>query len=654
MSDRYLTRKETAAFLGITPDSVRNWTRQGLLDESAGGYTLVSVMALKKRIESGEVDRLSLRANKSCAKSKFIPLEYLENRAALGTIRNLVDFLENADIGLEEALFLLSINLFIKKGDISSLTTPSLKTILQFQESLYPRKCVLDFLSGWYDSLSERGFLAGPDSAAAVGFLLGCELPDEKDLLGIIYQSLLNEGKKSGFGSYYTPREVVRELLAEEVKKGERVLDPCCGTGQFLLSMAESIATPENIYGFDLDKIAVHITRVNLLLKYGDKEFTPHIFHEDTLLNSGRFTGFFDLIGTNPPWGAKYNPDVLEQIRTLFPEVKGKESFSFFIHASYRMLKEGGRMCFVLPESISNIKTHRDIRWFIAHRTRIKSISLLGKRFRNVMSRVLTICMSREEFVEEKSIEKSIEKGRGIKIIDGERTFFIDQRRFLDNRDYLFNIRMDELDELIFDTMINRDWVSLEGRAEWALGIVTGDNRRFLHDRPGKNREPVIRGADIFSYRIRKPEQFIEFTPERFQQTAPEEKYRCERKLVYRFISKRLVFALDETGAIPLNSGNILIPKMEDYPIEVLLAFFNSKLFSYYFIRKFGSVKILRGDLEELPFPLLDGESSEDLKRMVGQIMAKEISIDEIDKYIYGYYKLSSDEIGRIEAVLRD
>lgn len=66
------------------------------------------------------------------------------------------------------------------------------------------------------------------------------DLPtDEADLLGLVYQCLLSEGHKIRTGYYYTPKAVVDWMLGGfSFANGETLLDPCCGSGSFLLASA--------------------------------------------------------------------------------------------------------------------------------------------------------------------------------------------------------------------------------------------------------------------------------------------------------------------------------------------------------------------------------------------------------------------------------
>ena len=56
-------------------------------------------------------------------------------------------------------------------------------------------------------------------------------------------------------------------------------IDPCCGSGAFLLSLDS--AKPCQIFGIDNDPIAVMLAKFNLLLKFRNESFTPQIFCSD-------------------------------------------------------------------------------------------------------------------------------------------------------------------------------------------------------------------------------------------------------------------------------------------------------------------------------------------------------------------------------------
>ena len=189
---------------------------------------------------------------------------------------------------------------------------------------------------------------------------------------------MLSEGDKNIQGSYFTPRNIIRELTnTVNVTTHTNILDPCCGTGSFLINIEGS--NPENLYGIDIDPIAVIIAKTNLFIKFKEQEFSPKIYCGDFLtLNHTLYdviTGLpeqFDAIISNPPWGATITKDY----NRYYPDITSGETFSFFIRQSIQKLKRNGQLCFLLPESILNVGAHQDIRKYMLDHTSIQRISL--------------------------------------------------------------------------------------------------------------------------------------------------------------------------------------------------------------------------------------------------------------------------------------
>ena len=640
----YITQYEAARYLGISEASILNWIRHGYLSKFENKFKSSEIEELKKKIDSGEINRLNNRANKSKSQNKFIPNEYITSFKSLERIELLADFINKNHIKSSQAIFLLALNLFKQNGDIYA---KNFEDLFLFSKKQYRRKNVYSFLSTWKEEIALNKINY---ENKEVKFLLNFELPLERDILGIIYQSIINEGKKSNLGSYYTPRELVLNLLEGKLTQKSKVLDPCCGTGQFLLVFSETITEPQNIFGFDIDKNAVQIAKCNLFLTYKEYDFSPNIFHLNSLLLNNEYPLFleygkkfsnFDLIATNPPWGAKYDNNTLKTIKNHFSEIDSKESFSFFIVQSFRLLADYGEMCFVVPESLTNVKTHRDIRNFILKNCAINNISILGKYFKNVMSSVITLSLKKEYVTDFK-----------IQVVHNTEKYQINQKRFCHNKFKLFDIYINEIDSKIFAKIENRDYKTLEGSSEWALGIVTGDNKKYLTTNKSDNVEPVFKGSDIKPFVLKKPENFIQLNPSHFQQIAPIRKYRSREKLVYKFISKNLVFAYDSNGSLTLNSANILIPKISNYPIKLVLGFLNSRVFNFYFRKKFNSIKILRSNIEELPFPILLGEEQKKMIKLVDAIMELKLSLEELNEFVFKYYDISQEERGYINYYL--
>ena len=636
-NEAVLNIERAATFLGISTATVRNWVKCGYL-QTLGESTKYffhknDVEDIKSKILNGGLGKLNKRANKAKADRTFIPDEYIENGAGLEKLNAIVEFVKSHDVDLFSALLLVSLNLLKKEKIISSISTAD---IVQRKDLSITNRQIKEEIKAWISEISINSIKEN------YSFLLDCDIPRQRDILGFLYQSFLIEGQKSQIGSYYTPSGIVDKIIAEYAKKDSKILDPCCGTGQFLLAASDVIENPLNIYGIDFDQIAVRIARLNILIRFKNKDFTPNIVCKNTLFDIGNYDLFslndenircFDAIATNPPWGVHFSKTDSRKLKKLYPTISSFESFSYFLKKSIDLLRDDGIISFILPESILNVRTHKDIREIILKNTQIKKIVCLNRIFKNVFTPVIRL-----------DLKKGQSKNNKVKIEKGNERYEVEQNRWLSNKDFIFDIHASGFDAEIIDKVYRTKNVTLENKADWALGIVTGNNKQFISSEPGKGFEPVYKGKEVEKFILDSPSSFIQFTPGKFQQVAPTEKYRAKEKLIYRFISKYLVFAYDDKQQLTLNSANIVTPRIPNYPIKVIAALLNSSLYQFIFQKKFSSIKVLRSHIEQMPLPLWNKETFSEIIKMVVEIIEGKCCFEELDNYIMEKFNLSSKE----------
>ncbi|MEA1962659.1 MAG: N-6 DNA methylase [Patescibacteria group bacterium] len=631
---------DVALFFGISTATVRNWVKCGNLRSiSSNGYDFYfqEIQKLKNNIENGNIKKLNGRANKSKAERTFVPDEYLNSNINVDTITKIISFIYENKISIKISLFLLALNFLKKENIIKSI---DIKNIIFKKEIISNNKQINEELKSWQSKIDSKKI------KLEYLFLFNCHLPAQRDILGFIYQSLLAEGKKSKNGSYYTPGFIVNKIVKDYVKIDSKVFDPCCGTGQFLLAFADKIKDPKNIYGIDIDEIAIRIARLNLLVKYKNKNFAPNIVCKNTLFEIGNYNLFnlndenirdFDVIATNPPWGVHFSKGDTEQLKNLYPQIKSFESFSYFLKKSIDLLNDRGFISFILPESILNVKTHKDIREMILENTQIKKIFYLNRIFKNVFTPVIRL-----------DLTKCKKSNKKTQIIKENEIYTISQSKWMNNQNFVFNIHANNIDIDIISKVYDIKHINLVKNADWALGIVTGNNKKYIVSEQQNNFEPIYRGKDIEKFILKNPSNYILFTPKKFQQVAPIEKYRAKEKLIYKFISKKLVFAYDDKQKLTLNSANIVIPKLQNYPVKVIAALFNSSLYQFIFQKQFSSIKILRSHIEQMPLPLWNNKILEQIVFFVDEIIAKKSNFEKIDKYIFQQFNFSEKEIARV------
>lgn len=642
--------EETATILGISSATVRNWTKLRRLQPIKQLDRLVfyasDIENLRFNMIKGNVDKLNKRANKRVAKKIFIPKEYLENSdiETADQINNIVSFIQENKIQTDSALLIVCLSLLYKEELLSQKNLDQTFNS-NFKNIITGNQQIQIEIKSWLKKIRNIKLKENYQ------YLLNTEIPNHRDILGLIYQSLLMEGKKSQNGSYYTPQNIVDDIVGDYLKKDEKILDPCCGSGQFLLAFSDKTVDPKNLFGIDVDDIAVRIARLNLLIKFKNIDFKPNIFCKNTLLDLENSTLFnkqkirfenFDLIATNPPWGVHFDKQEKSQLKQKYPIINSHESFSYFLKKSIDLLKHNGILSFILPESFLNVKTHQDIRKYILDNTQIKKIIYLDRVFENVFTPVVRL-----------DVQKISKQSRSFFVHKKNENYKIDQKRLSKNAEYIFDIHINKKDSVILNKVFSVKYTRLKNQADWALGIVTGDNKKYISDIQKNDYEEVLKGKDIEKFTYKKSSNYINFLPKKLQQVAPEHKYRVKEKLIYRFISKYLIFAFDNKQRLTLNSANIVIPKIKDYPVKVILALFNSSLYQFIFQKKFSSIKVLRNHLEQLPLPLWDKKVFNKICNLVDQIMASKNEFDKLDNLIMKNFMLNNGEINYIRRIIK-
>lgn len=485
---------------------------------------------------------------------------------------------------------------------------------------------------------------------------------ENEDLLGFLYLSISNVGDRKKSGIYYTPSKVVNKLILSLTHTNMldpqiRYFDPCCGTGNFLINLPDFIPW-QKIWATDLDKNAVQLCRINMLLKYPTIPFNEllkrfktadYLWNNLSYINDIEAEGPLVVLG-NPPWGVNYSMDEKLQFSKIYEAASpmNVESFALFIERSINLTRCGDLISFVIPEAFLRVYTHLPIRRLVASYTTIKECLELGEQFKGVTCPSIILTLYRNIT----NTEADQLRCKDAMIYPNHMPAFTlkHNRKFTQE----FDLLLDEPDyQLINKLLKTPNCTNLEGHAKWALGIVTGNNTKYLEDEKNKNNEIILKGSNIDQYKINyKNINYITFKKELFQQVAPEELYRAPEKLFYKFINKKLIFAYDHKKLLSLNSANILIPTFDNLNIKYILAILNSDLANFIYQKKFKAVKVLRYQLETIPIKIIDQNEQQYFINLVDQIINNNLNDqqinnikDQINNKINELYELTEAEI---------
>lgn len=522
-----------------------------------------------KRLHSSGDGKLVSRANKQRSMKMILPLEYFSNKSNVADIQRFIKFCKDKNFKVENVLYSVGIGLFRKIG---ILEKPHVQKILD--DSLFVQE-VADY-----------------------------QLPDDEfDLLGLIYQCFLLEGEKNRKGSYYTPSKVAKNMTKDlDFSGNQTFFDPCCGSGAFMLSLKG--ASPSQIFGCDNDPLAVMMAKINLLIKFPAEIFEPQIFRCD-FLNTRHKTNFTYIV-SNPPWGAIIFDEKNRPVIT-------KESYSLFFEKAFQQLDNEGVIRFLLPESILNVKCHKNFRKFLLEDTDLTSITLYPDTFSGVQTKFIDVSATRH-------LDRYKSPSKSMDFFKNNNHYVISKSSFYLTNNLNFNLLTPE-DEAKLKRIFSIGRYTLKDSI-WALGVITGDNKRKIKKMQGNGMEPIYTGKEIEPFSLKNPKYYIKYKRSDFQQVAKDEIYRSDEKLVYKFISKDLVFAYDNSKSLFLNSANILIPNVPGMSVKTVLAFLNSDLYQFIYKSLFGEIKILKGNLMELPFPEISAETDKKLTRLVDDVLS--------------------------------
>jgi type I restriction enzyme M protein len=328
-----------------------------------------------------------------------------------------------------------------------------------------------------------------------------------EDVKGIAFEKFLGRTFRGEIGQFFTPRCIVEFMVhMVDPKEGDVICDPASGSGGFLIRFFEIVREQISvdadrqyqeykktieaknglsdskkvellrakydqiqedlqkgvkgsrmwklanrcIYGSDANDRMAQTSKMNMIM-HGDGHGGVH--HHDGFLNvNGIFEGRFDILLTNPPFGANVEPsDVITEEQVAVPEdeevylrefgelykqaqvrvraAKGKPIASLFelpqkgsangrrklgkikteilfIERCLELLKPGGRLGIVLPEGVYNNPSLDYVREFCENRAYIRAVvSLPQETFYSSGASVKASLLFMQKFKEKEKVE---------------------------------------------------------------------------------------------------------------------------------------------------------------------------------------------------------------------------------------------------------
>lgn len=171
------------------------------------------------------------------------------------------------------------------------------------------------------------------------------------DAFEFFLKSLTNGNKD--LGEYYTPRHIIKAIISLlDLKYGQKIYDPFCGTGGFLIeafkylslrvdmkneTIRETVKS-KSIYGREISSTA-RVAKMNMIL-FGDG--STNIEQMDSLENP--VFEEYDVVVSNIPYSQETEHGALYKLNT-------ENADAVCVQHMWDALKNGGRMAVVVPET---------------------------------------------------------------------------------------------------------------------------------------------------------------------------------------------------------------------------------------------------------------------------------------------------------------
>ena len=234
------------------------------------------------------------------------------------------------------------------------------------------------------------------------------------DTKGVAFEIFMKDFFIGKMGQYFTPRPVVEFCVKMmEPEKSDRVIDPSCGSGGFLLYAMDEVRqfaeenyddleayshwhsfAEKKLFGIEINDQIARVCKMNMIIH--DDGHTNVIGHDaleglDKMqkINSQFKEDSFDIILSNPPFGATIKSKEVKYIKDFklgkngTKDRKTQKSEILFIERCIKLAKKGtGRVAIVVPEGVMTNSSLQYVRDYILENCELMaSVSLPESAF---------------------------------------------------------------------------------------------------------------------------------------------------------------------------------------------------------------------------------------------------------------------------------
>ncbi|MEW6614199.1 MAG: TaqI-like C-terminal specificity domain-containing protein [Thermodesulfobacteriota bacterium] len=376
--------------------------------------------------------------------------------------------------------------------------------------------------------------------------------------------------------------------------------------------------------------------------------------------------GGFDVMIANPPYiqlsKVAGTPDWYKKfLKNRFNTSGGRlNTFIFFIHLAFGILKNRGNLAFIIPNTILTQEYYSATRELLLKKNRFRIIVQYSELpFEEAIVENVTIIASKET-LHQYEIEIFIDDLDKMNLVERN-----SNSKFLANPNFTINVNSDNLIDKIYSLDVRpldefcyiNQAIALKG--DRSLSLYTSNPKGKYYKK--------LDGRNIGKYHIQWDGVYLDWDLKRIHSCKTKDIFLTKEKLFFRRVSEDLIFAYDNEQYFALNT--LVVVNLRESAtvnnLKCLLALLNSRLMNYIYKRKFKSTKTVFSEIQantvgKLPVLTIPIEAERLLTKLVDHILAAKrtnLQADtstwekEIDQLVYQLYGLSEEEIKIVEGV---
>lgn len=291
-----------------------------------------------------------------------------------------------------------------------------------------------------------------------------------------------NASKEKLRGGFYTPKTIVDFILkwAVNVNENYNILEPSCGDGAFLEQIKQNKFSYNSITAIEINEVEAEKARSLNLPK--------------TTVITGDFFKFcnstekrFSLSIGNPPYIRYqfFDKDQRAEAEKIFVKAglrysKLTNSWAPFVVGSSLLLKEKGKLGFVLPAELLQVSHAKQIRNFLAHfYSKINIISFRKLVFPNIQQEVILLLCEKNDNSPHHIEHIELENADELQTLDVTKLKSPEKKiDFKSNKWTFYFLDQNEID--FIEKLLHQDTIlPLRSYATVEVGMTTGYNEFF-------------------------------------------------------------------------------------------------------------------------------------------------------------------------------